>query len=124
MFRHRIGVAKTVVLGGSKVLLGSRHHAGMRRDFQLHKFLRPELIRRFDEKIVFKLLCLDTQRQIARLTVAEELARFRERGFDLTVKKLGESTFDVGLPSAARPGSYAAPESGRPAGRILDLLQS
>ena len=48
-------------------------------------FFRPELIGRFDELVVFKPLSPDTQREIARLAVIEELARFRERGFDLTV---------------------------------------
>ena len=52
---------------------------------ELHGFLRPELIGRFDEKIVFKPLCPDTQRNIALLTVTEELERLRKRGFDLTV---------------------------------------
>jgi ATP-dependent Clp protease ATP-binding subunit ClpA len=52
---------------------------------ELHGFFRPELIGRFDEKIVFRPLCPDTQREIARLAIAEELTRFRELGFDLTV---------------------------------------
>jgi ATP-dependent Clp protease ATP-binding subunit ClpA len=52
---------------------------------ELHRFLRPELIGRFDEKIVFKPLAPDTQREIALLAITEELARFRERGFDLAV---------------------------------------
>ena len=52
---------------------------------ELHGFFRPELIGRFDEKIVFRPLCPDTQRDIARLAITDELARFRERGFDLTV---------------------------------------
>jgi ATP-dependent Clp protease ATP-binding subunit ClpA len=52
---------------------------------ELHLFFRPELIGRFDELVVFKPLSPDTQREIARLAVIEELARFRERGFDLTV---------------------------------------
>jgi ATP-dependent Clp protease ATP-binding subunit ClpA len=52
---------------------------------ELHVFFRPELIGRFDELVVFKPLSPDTQREIARLAVIEELARFRERGFDLTV---------------------------------------
>ena len=46
---------------------------------ELHRFFRPELIGRFDEKIVFKPLSPDTQREIARLAISEELARFRER---------------------------------------------
>ena len=35
---------------------------------ELHGFFRPELIGRFDEKIVFRPLCPDTQRDIARQT--------------------------------------------------------
>jgi ATP-dependent Clp protease ATP-binding subunit ClpA len=58
---------------------------------ELHRFFRPELIGRFDEKIVFRPLSLDTQREIARLAIAEELARFRERGFDLRVS---DETFE------------------------------
>jgi len=54
---------------------------------ELHRFFRPELIGRFDEKIVFKPLSPDTQREIARLVVSEELERFREQGFDLTVSE-------------------------------------
>lgn len=58
---------------------------------ELHRFFRPELVGRFDEKIVFKPLCPDTQRQIGRLAIVEELARLREKGFDLTVS---EETFE------------------------------
>jgi ATP-dependent Clp protease ATP-binding subunit ClpB len=52
---------------------------------ELHRVFRPELVGRFDEKIVFKPLCPDTQREIGRLAIAEELARLRQKGFDLTV---------------------------------------
>jgi ATP-dependent Clp protease ATP-binding subunit ClpB len=52
---------------------------------ELHRFFRPELIGRFDEKIVFKPLSSDTQREIGQLAISEELARFRQKGFDLTV---------------------------------------
>lgn len=52
---------------------------------ELHRFFRPELIGRFDEKIVFKPLSPDTQRDIGRLAISEELDRFRQQGFDLTV---------------------------------------
>jgi ATP-dependent Clp protease ATP-binding subunit ClpA len=58
---------------------------------ELHRFFRPELIGRFDEKIVFRPLSPETQREIARLAIAEELARFRERGFDLRVS---DETFE------------------------------
>jgi len=54
---------------------------------ELHRFFRPELVGRFDEKIVFKPLCPDTQRQIGRLAIDEELARLRQKGFDLTVSE-------------------------------------
>jgi ATP-dependent Clp protease ATP-binding subunit ClpB len=52
---------------------------------ELHRFFRPELIGRFDERIVFKPLSPEIQREIGGLAMAEEIARFRERGFDLTV---------------------------------------
>jgi ATP-dependent Clp protease ATP-binding subunit ClpA len=58
---------------------------------ELHRFFRPELIGRFDEKIVFRPLSPETQREIARLAIAEELARFRERGFDL---RFSDETFE------------------------------
>jgi len=54
---------------------------------ELHRFFRPELVGRFDEKIVFKPLCPDTQRQIGRLAIDEELARLRQKGFDLSVSE-------------------------------------
>lgn len=52
---------------------------------ELHQFFRPELIGRFDEKIVFKPLSADTQREIGQLAISEELARYKERGFDLEI---------------------------------------
>ncbi len=54
---------------------------------ELHRFFRPELVGRFDEKIVFKPLSPDTQREIGRLAVSDELARLRQRGFQLTVSE-------------------------------------
>ena len=54
---------------------------------ELHRFFRPELVGRFDEKIVFKPLCPETQRQIGRLAIDEELVRLRQKGFDLTVSE-------------------------------------
>jgi len=50
---------------------------------ELHRYFRPELIGRFDEKIVFRPLSAETQREIARLVIDEELTRFREKGLDL-----------------------------------------
>lgn len=54
---------------------------------ELHRFFRPELVGRFDEKIVFKPLSPDTQREIGQLAISEELARFRAQGFELTVSE-------------------------------------
>ena len=54
---------------------------------ELHRHFRPELIGRFDEKIVFRPLSPETQREIARLVIDEELARFSEKGFDLSLSE-------------------------------------
>jgi ATP-dependent Clp protease ATP-binding subunit ClpA len=54
---------------------------------ELHRHFRPELIGRFDEKIVFRPLTPETQREIARLVIDEELARFREKGFELSLSE-------------------------------------
>ncbi len=54
---------------------------------ELHRVFRPELIGRFDEKIVFKPLSPDTQREIGQVAISEELDRFREQGFDLSVSE-------------------------------------
>lgn len=52
---------------------------------QLHQVFRPELIGRFSERIVFKPLSPDIQREIGQLVISEELARFRTQGIELTV---------------------------------------
>lgn len=54
---------------------------------ELNRVFRPELVGRFDEKIVFKPLSLETHRKIGRLAISEELARFRQQGFDLAVSE-------------------------------------
>lgn len=51
----------------------------------LHRTFRPELVGRFDEKIVFRPLAHETQREIGRVTIEEELTRLSERGFSLAV---------------------------------------
>lgn len=58
---------------------------------ELYRVFRPELIGRFDEKIVFKPLSPETQREIGQLVISEELARFRQQGIELTVS---ESAFE------------------------------
>jgi ATP-dependent Clp protease ATP-binding subunit ClpB len=52
---------------------------------ELHQHFRPELIGRFDEKIVFRPLSPDTQRDIGTLVIAQELARFAAQGITLDV---------------------------------------
>ncbi len=52
---------------------------------ELHRVFRPELIGRFDEKIVFRPLSSDVQREIGCLAIDEELGRLREKGFDLEI---------------------------------------
>jgi ATP-dependent Clp protease ATP-binding subunit ClpA len=54
---------------------------------EVHRAFRPEFIGRFDEKIVFKSLSQDTQHEISFLTIPEELDRFRQQGFYLTVSE-------------------------------------
>jgi len=51
----------------------------------LHRHFRPELIGRFDEKIVFRPLTPETQREIALIVIGEEMERYRKMGIDLTV---------------------------------------
>lgn len=54
---------------------------------ELHRVFRPEFIGRFDEKLVFKPVLSENQREIGRMLICEELARLRERGFDLTTSE-------------------------------------
>ena len=54
---------------------------------ELHGFFRPELIGRFDEKIVFRPLSSEVQREIGRAAIDLEIERFSEHGFDLTVSE-------------------------------------
>ena len=60
-----------------------------------------EPVGRFDEKIVFKPLSPDTQREIGRLAISEELDRFRQQGFDLSVS-------DVAFEFLVRRGIHKA----------------
>lgn len=52
---------------------------------ELHRHFRPELIGRFDEKIVFRPLTPETQREIAMIVIGEEVERYRKSGIELTV---------------------------------------
>lgn len=52
---------------------------------ELHRHFRPELIGRFDEKVVFKPLSPETQREIAMIVIGEEVERYRKMEIDLGV---------------------------------------
>jgi hypothetical protein len=54
---------------------------------ELHRFFRPELVGRIDEKIVFKPFTPETQRKIGELVIFEELDRFRKQGFELSMSE-------------------------------------
>ncbi len=54
---------------------------------ELHRSFRPELIGRFDEKIVFKPLSPEIQREIGQMVIAEELTRLEQKGFPLGVSE-------------------------------------
>jgi ATP-dependent Clp protease ATP-binding subunit ClpA len=54
---------------------------------ELRRFFRPELIGRFDERIVFKPLSPEVQREIGSIAIWEELDRFNDRGFNLAISE-------------------------------------
>ena len=58
---------------------------------ELHQVFRPELVARFDETLVFKPLSSQTQREIARIAVTDELTRLKTKGFHLS---LSEEAFE------------------------------
>jgi ATP-dependent Clp protease ATP-binding subunit ClpB len=49
--------------------------------------LRPELLARIPDKLVFARLAPDVQREIAELHLANEVARLKSVGFDLEVSR-------------------------------------
>ncbi len=54
---------------------------------EVHRTFRPELIGRFDEKIVFKPLSPEVQREIGSHAISVEVARLRKHEFDLSVSE-------------------------------------
>lgn len=52
---------------------------------EVHRTFRPELVARFDEKVVFKSLSAETQRQIGKAAIFNEIERLREKGIPLTI---------------------------------------
>lgn len=81
-FTSNIGAADAMRMEHSR--LASVEQATLRR---VEQELRPELVGRIDEKLVFARLGLDVQREICALEVARETARLRAVGFDLEVSR-------------------------------------
>jgi ATP-dependent Clp protease ATP-binding subunit ClpB len=54
---------------------------------RLHTYFRPELVARFDEKLVFCPLSYSVQRKIACMTIASETARMAQQGYQLRVEE-------------------------------------
>ena len=52
---------------------------------ELHRHFRPELIGRFDEKVVFRPLTPETQREIAMIVINKEVERYQKMGIQLAV---------------------------------------
>lgn len=82
VFTSNIGSADAMRMERSS--FASVEHAVLR---QVAQTLRPELVGRIDEKIVFARLTPDVQREICALEVAKETTRLRALGFDLEVTR-------------------------------------
>lgn len=54
---------------------------------RVEQTLRPELVGRFDEKLVFRRLSYEVQREICEHLVAREIRRLKNLGFDLQVSR-------------------------------------
>lgn len=79
-FTSNIGAADAMRMERSR--LPSIEQAVLRR---VEQELRPELVGRIGEKLVFARLTPDVQREICELEIARETARLRAGGFDLAV---------------------------------------
>lgn len=80
VFTSNLGAAEAMRMDCSS--FASIESAVLRRVAQE---LRPELVGRIDEKLVFARLSREGQRQICELLVSSELERLRRVGFDLQV---------------------------------------
>ncbi len=73
---------------------------------RLHTYFRPELVARFDEKLVFCPLSYSVQRKIAYAALIAETARMRQKGYHLELEESAvECVIRNGMHSAlgARP---------------------
>ncbi len=81
-FTSNIGASEAMRMARSSV--ASIEHAVLRR---VGEALRPEILARVPDKLVFARLTPEVQREIAGLHLAGEIARLKSVGFDLTVSR-------------------------------------
>ena len=81
-FTSNIGASEAMRMARSK--MASIEQAVLRR---VAEALRPEILARVPDKLVFARLAPDVQREIARLHLANEVARLKSVGFDLEVSR-------------------------------------
>jgi len=83
-------VAFTSNIGASEAMRMARSSLASIEQAVLHRVaeaLRPEILARVPDKLVFARLTSDVQREIARLHLASEVARLKSVGFDLEVSR-------------------------------------
>ena len=81
-FTSNIGASEAMRMARSG--MASIEHAVLRR---VAEALRPEILARVPDKLVFARLAPDVQREIAGLHLANEVARLKSVGFDLEVSR-------------------------------------
>lgn len=81
-FTSNIGASEAMRMARSS--MASIEQAVLRR---VGEALRPEILARVPDKLVFARLTPDVQREIARLHLANEVARLKSVGFDLEVSR-------------------------------------
>jgi ATP-dependent Clp protease ATP-binding subunit ClpA len=81
-FTSNLGAAESMRMACSR--LASVEQAVLRR---VAESLRPELLARIPDKLVFARLAPEVQREIAGLHLANEVARLKSVGFDLEVSR-------------------------------------
>jgi ATP-dependent Clp protease ATP-binding subunit ClpB len=81
-FTSNLGATEAMRMEHSK--FASIEQAVLRR---VEQTLRPELLGRIDDKIVFARLSSDVQREICALEIAKETARLRGLGYDLEISR-------------------------------------
>ena len=81
-FTSNLGASESMRMARSS--LASVEQAVLRR---VAESLRPELLARIPDKLIFARLAPDVQREIANLHLANEVARLKSAGFDLEVSR-------------------------------------